>query len=433
MSGVIGITFLGAVLAFALWKPGFAAAVALFLGRQILTIGPLHIYAAITVVIAIGIRLGAELSISTRVRVNPKVWLMGATLAIVSGVGYVRIGDVGINGLNAYGQQKAYLILAVEVPLVLMVGWLSTDPKWRGQLFVGLVAIPLGLAIISGAGTHTGRAVALDGGPITLAQFCLIAALILLFAWNSELRPIMRKYPGATVGRWLVLAFLVVVAFRTESRFPLIAFAFCVLFGILHRSRRSQGYSIGKRARTLLLVGMILVGLSAGINSLGSHSRYTLFLQDPSAEISRSRLPAWTVGLSEAREGGVLGLGFGAFPSSASGSTAADLQYAHNLELELLGEGGWFAGGLCIVVYFGLLMEVLRRRYTSIASLTLFAFLVVQVSGDLYNSRLFFILLALGLCSHTTAATKRQTDEGRFLEEVEMRPRVGQSLSGSPP
>lgn len=109
----------------------------------------------------------------------------------------------------------------------------------------------------------------------------------------------------------------------------------------------------------------------------------------------------------------VFGHGIGSF------SLISDWDYPHNLFMEVLSEFGIVGGILLFVplIYF-LIVSVVRRRYVDHCTLGVFVlfFIAAQVSGDIFDSRMVFLLPVL---MATNALARYENEEaavaGRFF------------------
>jgi hypothetical protein len=412
--GLVALWFLWAVaILVAFVYPGWGFAAALATGRHVLPSRSAGVIPAAPVFLAATL-LGMAFR-RIRAKRDDGTECLALILALSVGVGSLLAVRLPI-GLRPYADEKALLLLGVVVPLVLLTPFLSPRTI-RSQFLRGMVVIPAGLGLLSwfnaASAVDDGRAAALGGGPIVLAQLCGFGVIILFYSHGDVLSVLPKG--GRKAFAIAIASVLVITLFETGSRFPAIALTAVFIGETLieewNGRRRNRTARRGRRR------ALVLAGLAAGTSMWFSivanpGSRFAL-LRDPSMEFERSRLDVWMHGLDRTYSGGPVGHGLGSFPEGAYGTAKAQ-SYPHNLVLELLSETGWVAGGLLLVSIIVIAVRAAKRAQPVARALTVYSLLVAQVSGDLYNARYVFVFLAFASVS---SQSTRLRAEDKILDE----------------
>lgn len=304
---------------------------------------------------------------------------------------------------DPYVVEKVSLLLLYVIPLMLLVGVVSRS-RARQDFLSLLVLIPIGLGALATLGIEasesvsSGRAAALGGGPIVLAQLVSIAILVLALVSPGDLWPVLRR-------RWLrrmAVVFLFAVLVGTRSRFPAIALLLSLSFV---PGRSQQGAALfarqaparwSSRFKQRMIV-LILTATAGTVYLMSAGASRFLLLLNPSAEVARSRGEVLAAGVDLTGNSGPFGSGIGSFSFDPARAEVGD--YPHNFILESLSELGWVMGAALLLLMGRTLVGGIRRSRAAdfvFPILGVYAFLVAQTSGDLINSRyaLVFVVLA---------------------------------------
>jgi O-antigen ligase len=117
---------------------------------------------------------------------------------------------------------------------------------------------------------------------------------------------------------------------------------------------------------------------------------------------------AWHLGLSHP-----IGLGWGGYANYAP----ANLEYPHDIVLEVFAEAGWLAAA-SLVLWIGYVWARARRRandFEGMASLAVLTFMLMNalVSGDINDNRTFFLAIGLAIANSSLGLRKqRPTSQG---------------------
>ena len=223
---------------------------------------------------------------------------------------------------------------------------------------------------------------------------------------------------GRATGAALVIAFSLLLVSRGASRIALAALAVVFAYGMLESGSRGPVFAAalavvavavfvsrqGKSRRILLVaIGLVVAWLFITRSSSSGIERIQgAFASDGSATASRDAIwAAATRYISDVPQS-FTGVGWANFSSVLRNGEAldsGDRQYAHNVVLETLVEGGWIAG-LATVVFVVLSLVRLRRQAVTPVGVVLFAmgvYFVVNamVSGDVNDNRMMWATLAL--------------------------------------
>ncbi len=379
-----------AAVSVAIWRPGLGIALALALGR---TPFPSRdspwVFAAAALVIAV---VSSPL-IERNIRRPPLSRRLVIALAVT--VTYGALVAVVSSAATQYASEKAMAVLFIVTPLALIIRRLK--PRDLRDFELGLVGVAVLLATLAVAiPGENGRAAALGGGPIVLAQLCGIGAILLTSDLMNPVKVGLASSRLGRIGSVLLIVALLLAALQTGSRMPVAALVLSMPLagrrplGKLNSLRPSP--TIGSKAKRVatMAVGLTAMGSIVISQVLTEGSRFAL-LQNPIAELERSRSDPWSTGLEVALDNLPLGTGIGGYEA-----IDPHFRYPHNLFLELVAEMGVIGGafGLLALIYTIRAFRAGPRKYSTLVVYTL---LTVQFSGDLYNSRYFFVFLSLAL------------------------------------
>ncbi len=396
---VANVVAMAGIVTLAALRPGFGIGLALALGRHTFPdrVEPLAPAAPVLVAVA-----ALSLAASGRGTVpRAKQVIAVGLVGLVVLAGAFRQNTAYDDFVQLLSDDKALFLTTALIPLLLIVPAMRF-PDVRADVFRALIGIPLVMTLLSiatGATDPSGRAAVLGGGPITLATACGFAILILLH-YDRPLAPDALQTLETPL-RFAAGFVLVAGVILSGSRQPLLSLLIVVGLSIVAGYRKLQfgpdPERALKRAKRLRVASMIGMGLAvAGLAQLvinDPNSRLALLADDPTAELRRSRLSVWFVGIDEVEKGGLGGSGFGSFALS----DAAPLAYPHNMVLELLAETGLIVGSFVLVILALAGWSASQTGNRLFAILALYAFLGTNFSGDLYNSRYFFFFLLSSL------------------------------------
>ena len=390
---IVALVFVSAL------RPGFGIGLALALGRHTFPdrTNPLLPAAPLFLAVA-GLALLLD---RRRIGIDWRHVLAVQLTVVVVAAGAFRESAATDVEIGLLADDKAMFLMIALIPLLLLAPALR-DEKVRTDVCRVLVAVPLMLVALSlavGTTSESGRATALGGGPITLATAAGIGILILLHFSESLLPPqfaALEKPARLGVGAVLALGMIL-----SESRQPILSLLIVLALATitsnskLVRSERDLR-AVLRAKRVRLLSILVFVGSAVGLLQLvlaQPDSRLALLATDPTAEIQRSRLSTWRIGIEEISTAGVWGHGFGSFRRT----DGAPLGYPHNLQIELLSEVGLLIGVVVLAVLAAAGFAAMRTGERLFGILAFYAWLGTNFSGDLYNSRYFFFFLLVSL------------------------------------
>jgi len=380
-----------------IFRPGFGIGIALVLGRHtfpdretpIAPLGPIVCAAAL---------FGYWIS-GRRLRLSPYSVAGVALTGLVVLVGAYRSTAYTNETIRMLADDKALFLASTVAPLLLLSGTL-TDRDIRTDFFRSLVAVATGLTTIMLL-TNTGeRSGALGGGPITLATAIGIALIVLIHFHDPLLGPELQRFESGI--RIVVGGVLALGMWMTQSRQPMFSLVLILgiaaFLGLSQDIRHASSAKQLKRIRRLRLISLVMVvGAGAGLAQLvfggAADTRFAL-LANPVQEFERSRNAVWEAGMEMARQAGAAGNGFGATVLS-DGPTL--VLYPHNIFLELWAEIGPVMSLVIYLAFFLGAITAVRKGNRVFTILAGYALLGAQFSGDLYNSRSFYLFLVAAL------------------------------------
>lgn len=336
-----------------------------------------------TVVLGLTLVLAGRAWVLDRFRVGrPHAVIALVALTFVPGL--VTAAD------HDYGQTKVLGLLATFA--ITGAAMQLLPPRHVRQVFVGALGVSgavvaFGLLLFGETATYYGRASLFELNPISLARMAALGALVAALA-AVRLR-----------GRWRLVALAVAAVcsyavYTTGSSGPVAAAvaagAVLLARGRVHPSRRMVGAS---------LVALVVAGVAVWASG---------FRFDGSG---RGQIWADSLWLALRTPGGI---GFGdlngKIPLPYWAEATGDTQYAHNMLIEAMLEGGWIAlVGLLVALGVSLRWLLRDRSWTGRAMLAVWVFAVVNasLSSDLVGNRLMWVMIGAGLALHAYDEAER--------------------------
>lgn len=257
---------------------------------------------------------------------------------------------------------------------------------------LGTTLALVGLALYLGS-RWSGRLAVVGGGPIVFSRWVgtsLVLGVVLLGRRHGRLLPVL---PWA-VGLGAVLFFAVLLAASKGSLLALAVGGFYAYWRGFTRWGRWRRAAALLSATSVSLVVARIIEPAIFLRVLISP------LQPGSAGSYGARLDFLRQASDFASELSLFGLGVGGWATAAGGVDAR--AYPHNLMAEILTEHGWFFGLPILLAMVWLVVRAWRgsahrpeTAVLAVRALTLFWLLAVCFSGDLVDSRMLFLCLAL--------------------------------------
>jgi O-antigen ligase len=346
-------------------------------------------YAAVTFVeqprfwlVAILVFAGVVLQCS-RSRPLKQFRIHGIDAAIMAFLSYMLLTTVWASDAELAGAKAFELVLILTVALVIAV---SRHLGQDDQIHVGFWTTIVGIGVVLGALTllqgDDSRVSALGGGPNT-------------FGRNMGLMAFGAVFLGARYGILARLGVVVLVAMaallvvRTGSRGGLLAFSMAAAVYTI-----TANTSPLKKA--LMIATMLVATALAIVYTDAGHQAATVFQDRIVGQTMENRHLAgrddlWFQSLEMVREKPLLGWGLDGFRANS-------WSYPHNIFMEVTVEGGIFGLVLLLNVVRVAWRHLRQRRllvsrfYMAVIALT---FTAAQTSGDLFDSRGLFLMMAL--------------------------------------
>ena len=320
------------------------------------------------------------------------------------------LGWLALTGLWAVpGARVGAHLVDLLVLLVLAVGIAllnasSPDATARALLWCGYVGgvVYATAGLLLGETNVQGRLTAFGGGPNVFARVVgvgVVAAIVLVVL--TRRRALLLAVPP-----------LVVALLLSGSRGAVVAGAACAFSFVLFFPRRCNGRGIAMLISVVALAVMAVATFAPAVLGL-VQDRIALTLAGDASGRGLLIEQAWTLFTQHP----VRGAGLDAY-WSIYGRTI-ELDYPHNLVLEIGATGGVVA--LVLLAGFG--SSVLTRARPRIdlpvervgmVLLTVFMFVASMFSGDLYDSR-FFWLFAIAAVGSASAFRTRSAPSGAYL------------------
>lgn len=336
--------------------------------------------------------------------------------AFLIAVAVSLIPTIGYN----YAEDKAFRVILYAIVFMLFTQIILQDVKsFQNFLIVFIVFVScmamLSLAFAIQANGLLGiqRISPPGGGPITLARllgFAVIASIGLVY-FHPRKRLLLAN-----------AAFMTLIAFATGSRGPaifliLLVLSFPFLAALNKRTRRqARGMIAAMSALTLLLFPVMQLAL---VKEVPFATRFVLLLEEERGASVTTREDFMLTGLRLASQFDYLGSGIGSWPLLTTGEDI--IGYPHNIFIEILVEQG--AVGLLVFVVFVLavIATAVRSLLRASSAVTsglmsvgllsfLYALLIAQTSGDLYDNRYIWFFAAFILACTRVHNTKYLDD-----------------------
>tara|TARA_Y100000746_G_scaffold49094_1_gene38131 strand:+ start:557 stop:1795 length:1239 start_codon:yes stop_codon:yes gene_type:complete len=328
-----------------------------------------------------------------------------------------------IFGVNQYGMMKYISFTLITIPICIIICEVMSykDIKLMAIIFcvISVVLMILGYQNFEMAEELQGQRMAvLGGGPIVFGRWLLIGSIILLFHPNSS------KYL-----KILIVPLLIFMAFAAGSRGPVYGF-FIVMCIYIFLNFRSQWLRIFYIIMSVLcLSSSVYFFDSLGFTNINLENRYLELgnpakrMQDPtSGGYARIDRIDRSISLIDDYPFGV-GMGNWAAFSNKNYSNNAniyhrDKEYAHNIILEITNESGFIVALLfllVVIIFFISSFDQLKLGNNELTRLfyvlTMFILINTMISGDLTDSRFFFVFLSLYIASITLPNNKTHLNE----------------------
>lgn len=339
-----------------------------------------------TVCLALFLALGLLIAMfRRRVHVPAAAWLLAPI--------YLTVFLGLMAGPGAYGAEKGTRFLTLTLLGTLSGFVLLGERRSMNRFLTSLAVLAVFLSLYaaqSSQTTYEGRLTLQGSNPI---YFGRIAALSLTFAW---LRLHFTKRPFEVAISLVILAISCYTVLAAGSRGPLLSVVLSMLLISMVTASAHGRSPMSMRLVVIVVVSGVLAVVLETIPSLPLHRFQLLLNENMGASVfSRGILfaTAWKLTLTHP-----LGLGVGGFAKHA----ILDLQYPHNLFLEVGCELGWLPL-LALFVLIGwcfmTLRKILQTEYTwttlFLAVLVMTGVMNSMVSGDLNSNRLLFGVLLL--------------------------------------
>lgn len=405
-------------------SPGVGLAIAAIAGRYefpqrgpeaLIEAGPLILLAALAGVASQSGKSGRR-TIATLLPAG-LVWL----LAIWGAVGGLLRG-----GIDPDGSERVFLLQLYVAPVCLLAAALTSGDLRQFRIWFVRIAAFLGaIALAVGSTDATGRAAALGGGPIPLAQLSMIALLLVLL-FKDQISPVAVDRRTETTLRAGLMVLFVIVGLRTASRFPIIAVGLAALLMTAHIAVTGTNLTHLLKGRSRMVyktAAFTCVGLFVSLKfiSVSTTERFSLLSSDIFGEYQRARGELFQYGWGEAIAALPFGYGVGGFPLFHVGGGLPPLRYPHNILLEVAGDYGIV--GLTVLGYFLYrsfkvpCRDVVVEKYLFLAY---YALAIALTSGDIVHNRYFFLFSTLLIVTKQRRnQMSSQSNEGKVFDLVD--------------
>ena len=308
----------------------------------------------------------------------------------------------GMYDMNEYGLTKFMYFILLTVPLMLVFSEKIENKDLRLFVLV-LFSVSSFLLILSLANLSSlssERAGVLGGGPIVLSRWLCLGALIAFF-----FDP-LKKY------RLILFPLFILVALFTGSRGPLVALFFTLSIFFLFNFRKLFFKTI--TLISALFISVYLTGVGKYLQDYSTVVRVLRFFTGESTSTS-GRSSLFNLAFRDIIDN-PLGVGIGNWMHNSLEHQylmIMQFKYPHNIILEIFIEMGVIVGLLFIIYTLFVLIRAKRLlRYSSQNSiLFVFVYMLIfllfnaQLSGDLSDSRLLFVVMAV-VASYTPILKK---------------------------
>lgn len=300
------------------------------------------------------------------------------------------------------------LVLGLGATL-LSVTWprLSDDGRDRALASVLFVTVGVFVLAVLVRTPDSDRLLFPGGGPITFSRLMALGFLLALYVGIRKKTNLVAALSTVfLIGMFFAGSRGVLAAFVLSSLLTLLAIWLAKRWSILEFRK----YLVTFACSSLALYCLSLLSASQS-GPIASVSRYTDLGVTDTTERDVLFLHAWKL----FTQSPLWGVGLDGYRSSFAG-TFPDFRisgemYAHNIFLASLAEGG-IVGFSLIFIFFAVFLMSLRRslgesRVLLLASISIFFLLQSQLSGDYYDSRLFWIFAMLAVVDSRSAERGR--------------------------
>lgn len=369
---------------------------------------------------------------------EPRFWLLAALIGLsvwmvtygqrrtefrLGAAAWLLLSFLGFSLLSAlwapdpdlafYKAYELVLMIAAMLSLATCLGRVRASmfelALWRSTLILGTL---LAVLALTGFLSEGGRIAVLGGGPNVFVRHMGILAVASLYFWSS--------HGGAL--RWILLTVAAaLLGLLTGSRGGMVGFlAAMAIFAVLSRVPSRRALTSSTAAVLLMICVLYLTPLGLSVNETIETRFIALSLKgDPQHDVpfhtaGRSQLYvlAWELG----KKYPVIGAGLAAFPALGLGN------YPHNLFLEAFAETGALGVTLLLLATLFLFIRIRQCRSPGQVAATSAAVLYLtaaQFSGDLFDSRGFFIFAMLTIPGRITARTASPESGNKMISSVQ--------------
>tara|TARA_B100001758_G_scaffold247953_1_gene269024 strand:+ start:7357 stop:8526 length:1170 start_codon:yes stop_codon:yes gene_type:complete len=296
-----------------------------------------------------------------------------------------------VYGFIEYGVLKYlnFVILIIPLLVIIMEKFDYNDVQRLFTIIISFIIFLslIGLTIVAGSNE---RLSVLGGGPIVFARWMIIGVFILFFRKKNNVH-------------WILIPFFIVLSLAAGSRGPIFSL-FCTFFIYIILTFQKTIIRIVSVALILTMV-LYFSGVFNEVVDLGRTDR--LVTKDSTSKNVRIKFAKRSV---ETIINYPFGVGIGNWQTYCNKLRPYHLlahEYPHILVLEVFTEMG-FVGGILLlllllkILYFTYSRMIRYRNYESSFYPLLFylqLFLIINsfFSGDLSDSRLLFIIIAISL------------------------------------
>jgi len=300
-----------------------------------------------------------------------------------------------------YGYLKYlnFCLIAILMSVIIIERF---DYSKVNKLLISLLAVSLFLAVLAVLGQEisenndSGRLSVLGGGPIIFSRWMGLGILIL------SLMPQFRNYKI----RYFFIVLFFILSLASGSRGPVLALVLvCCLFLVINFKR----YFLRFFVIVSLLVGFVtLTGVSKEVEKLGRVERILMnFSSGGIVKKSTGTRTQLMHGAVTVFKKYPFGVGAGNWQGKANEiepHNLMPLEYSHNIFLEVLNEYGVFVFIVLILLFiyvFHFSYKLMCKYYDNESSLytllfymLVYLFLNSQISGDINDTRMLFVIVS---------------------------------------
>lgn len=297
-----------------------------------------------------------------------------------------------------YGLTKFMNFIFITVPLMIVFSekMEKKDLSFFIMVLFSVSSLLLLLFILNFSSLSSDRGGVLGGGPIVLSRWLCMGALISFF-----FAP-LKKY------RLILFPLFILIALFTGSRGPLLALFFTLSIYFLLNFRKLFYKTMA--ILSLLIVIGVMTGLVEYFQQFSTVARVFMNFTIDSSTSTSGRFSLINLAFRDIIDN-PLGIGIGNWLSNSLDTNyllIKGFNYPHNIFLEIFLEMGVIVGVLFLIYTILVLSRAMRllrfSRQNSIVKLFFYVLIFLlfnaQVSGDLSDSRLLFIIMAV-LTSYT--------------------------------